>query len=158
MRLQAPWADRWGLPGMPRLLIGAKSPYPAALNWLMEAFVVRAVIAKIVAVFGLILQADNLLEGSWQSRDWPTFVRTWLVTTVGVAVMAFLLPFLMFMLPALLYDLLALVMKTRTIPISFRDSLAFGSRFGGMVGLFFFVSVIPMMYLKQIAGDWKLED
>ncbi len=119
---------------------------------------VQPVLGKIVALFGLIGQADNLLEGTWQSRDWSTFVRTWLVATVGVAAVAFLLPFLMFMLPALIYDALALFMKTRTIPISFRDSMAFGLRFGGMVGLVFFLSAIPMMFFKQVAGDWKLED
>lgn len=124
----------------------------------MEAFVAQAILSKIAMLFGLISQADDLLEGSWQRRDWPTFVRTWLIATVAVAVLAFLMPFVMFMLPALAYDLVALFMKTRTIPISFRETLAFGLRFGGMVGAFFLVSAIPIMLFKQICGDWKPAD
>ncbi len=116
------------------------------------------VLSKLAAAAGLIGQADDLLEGSWQRRDWGTFVSTWLVSSVGVAAAAFVLPFLMFMLPALIYDLLALFMKTRTIPISFRETLNFGLRFGGMVGVFFLVSTIPIMLFKQICGDWKPAD
>jgi hypothetical protein len=152
--------DEAGEPAAPAdeaLLIGSESSYPAVRTSLREEFV-QAVIGKIAVLFGLIGQADDLLEGSWQRGDWPSFVRTWLVSTVGVAVVAFVLPFVMFMLPAMIYDLFALFMKTRTIPISFRESLAFGLRFGGMVGLFFFLSAIPMMYFKQIGGDWHLDD
>lgn len=118
----------------------------------------QAVLGKIVNLFGLIGQTDDLLEGSWQRGDWSSFVRTWLVATVGIAVVAFVLPFVMFMLPALLYDLAALFMKTRSIPISFQETMAFGLRFGGMVGAFFFLSAVPMMYFKQIGGDWHLDD
>ena len=118
----------------------------------------NAVVSKAVALFGLIGQADNLLEGSWQSRDWGSFVRTWLASSVGVAVVGFLLPFVMFMIPAMIYDLVALFMKTRTIPISFNETLAFGLRFGGMAGVFFLISAIPMMMFKQVCGDWKMSD
>lgn len=118
----------------------------------------NAVLSKVAAVFGLIGQADNLLESSWQRRDWGSFVRTWLVSTVAVALIAFVLPFLMFMLPALLYDLVALFMKTRTIPISFQETLNFGLRFGGMVGIFFLLSLIPILLFKQICGDWNAAD
>jgi hypothetical protein len=120
--------------------------------------VANAVISKVVALFGLIGRSDDLLEGTWQRRDWPNFVRAWLIASVGVAVVAFLLPFAMFLLPALIYDALALFMKTRTIPISFRDSLQFGLRFGAMVGGFFLISAIPAMLFKELCGDWKMTD
>lgn len=124
----------------------------------MEEAVANAVLSKIAVVFGLISQADDVLEGSWQRRAWGTFVRTWLASSVAVAVVGFLLPFVLFMIPALVYDLIALFMKTRTIPISFNETLAFGLRFGGMVGLFFLLSAIPMMIFKEVCGDWKLSD
>lgn len=116
------------------------------------------VMSKAVALFGWIGRADDLLEGSWQRRDWPTFVRAWLTAAVGVAVVAFLLPFALFLLPALVYDGLALFMKTRTIPISFHDSLQFGWRFAVMVGGFYLISAIPAMLFKELCGDWKMTD
>ncbi len=118
----------------------------------------NAVLSKVTDWFGLITHADNLLEGSWQQRDWPSFVRTWLIASAGVAIAAFLMPFVMFLLPALIYDGLALFMKTRTLPVSFRDSLQFGLRFGAMVGGFFLISTIPAMLFKQMCGDWKTTD
>ena len=113
------------------------------------------VISKVAALFGWIGWADDLLEGSWQRRDWPTFVRAWLTASAGVAVVAFLLPFVLFLLPALIYDALALFMKTRNIPISFHDSLQFGWRFAAMVGGFYLISAIPAMLFKELCGDWK---
>ncbi len=118
----------------------------------------NAMMSKVAGLFGLIGHADDLLEGSWQQRDWPSFVRTWLIASVGVALVAFLMPFVMFLLPALIYDALALVMKTRSIPISFRDSVQFGLRFAAMVGGFFLISTIPAMLFKQMCGDWKHTD
>jgi hypothetical protein len=154
-------AARSGGRGQTRAELGASQgggkPLFFAKESVMEEVVANAVLSKVAAVFGLIGQADDLLEGSWQRRDWGTFVRTWLATTVGVALVAFVLPFIMFMLPAMIYDLVALFMKTRTIPISFRETLAFGLRFGGMVGAFFLVSAIPIMLFKQFCGDWEPE-
>jgi hypothetical protein len=49
-------------------------------------------------------------------------------------------------------------MKTRTIPISWAETLSFGLRFGGMVGAFFLVSAIPAMLFKQICRDWEMVD
>jgi hypothetical protein len=120
--------------------------------------VANVVASKIADCFGLITHADDLLEGSWLRRDWPSFVRTWLIASVGVAIVAFLMPFVMFLLPALIYDGLALFMKTRALPISFHDSLQFGLRFGAMVGGFFLISTIPAMLFKQMCGDWKMTD
>jgi hypothetical protein len=120
--------------------------------------VANAVMSKVSELFGLVGHADDLLEGSWQKRDWPSVVSTWLIATFGVAVMAFLMPFVMFLLPALIYDGLALFMKTRTIPISFHDSMQFGLRFAAMVGGFFLVSTIPAMLFKQMCGDWNMAD
>jgi hypothetical protein len=141
------------------LLIRAKSTYPFRRRLLaVEEIVANAVLSKIASLFSLIVQADDLLEGSWRRRDWATFVQTWLVASIAVAVIAFLMPFLVFMVPALLYDLVALFMKTRTIPISWTEATSFGLRFGGMVGVFFLVSTIPMMLFKQISGDWEMTD
>lgn len=117
----------------------------------------NAVVSKIVAAFSLIGQADDVLEGSWRRHDWSAFVRVWLVSSVAVTVVGFLLPFIFFMLPALLYDLLALFMKTRTIPISLKETTNFGLSFGGMVGATFLVSAIPIMLFKQVCGDWNLD-
>jgi hypothetical protein len=120
--------------------------------------VANAVVSKVVALFGLIRRADDLLEGSWQRHDWSTFVRAWLIASVGVTLVAFLLPFVMFLLPALIYDVLALFMKTKVFPVSFKDTMNFGLRFGGMVGGFFLISAIPAMLFKQLCGDWKMTD
>lgn len=118
----------------------------------------NAVLSKIAMLFNLIVQADDLLEGSWRRGNWAAFVRTWLIASIAVAVISFLMPFVMFMIPALTYDLLAMFMKTRTIPISWAETLSFGLRFGGMVGAFFLVSAIPAMLFKQICGDWEMVD
>ena len=123
-----------------------------------EDRVLKAIGSKLVQLAGLITHTDDVLEGTWQRHDWPTFIRTWLMASVGVAVVSFLMPFIMFLLPALIYDALALVMKTKSIPISFHDSLQFGWRFGAMVGIFFLVSTIPALFFKQICGDWKMVD
>ena len=117
----------------------------------------NAVVSKIGTAFSLIGQADDVLEGSWRRHDWGAFVRVWLVSSVAVAVVGFLLPFVFFMLPALLYDLLALFMKTRTIPISLKETTNFGLAFGGMVGATFLVSAFPIMFFKQVCGDWNLD-
>jgi hypothetical protein len=117
----------------------------------------NAVLSKIVTLFKLVGQADDVLEGSWRRGDWGTFARTWLVASIAVAVIVFVMPFVLFMLPALAYDLMTLFTKTRTIPISWAETLSFGLRFGGMVGAFFLVSAIPAMLFKQISGDWQLD-
>lgn len=118
----------------------------------------NAVLSRIGSVFGLIGQADNLLEDTWQRRNWGGFARTWFTSAIVVAIAAFLMPFIFFMLPSLIYDLVAIFIKTRSIPVSFRDTFDFGLRFGGMVGAFFLVSAIPLMLFRQICGDWKLQD
>jgi hypothetical protein len=141
------------------LLFRAKSTYPFPRKpHAVEEIVANAVLSKVASLFSLIVQADDLLEGSWRRRDWGTFVQTWVVASVAVAVIAFLMPFLVFMVPALVYDLVALFMKTRTIPISWTEATSFGLRFGGMVGVFFLVSTIPMMLFKQLGGDWEMTD
>ncbi len=114
----------------------------------------NAVISKIAAAFGLIGQADDLLEGSWRRQDWGSFVRAWLLSSAGVAVVGFVLPFVFFMLPAVLFDIVAVFMKTKTLPISWSDTAMFGLRFGGMVGAFFLVTAIPILLFKQFCGDW----
>lgn len=115
-------------------------------------------VSKITALFGLIGEADTLLEQSWQRHSWGGFVRTWLISSVALALTAFVLPFVFFMLPSMIYGVISTFMHTKGSSVSFSETLEFALRFGGVVGGVFLLSAIPAMMFKQMCGDWKMAD
>lgn len=118
----------------------------------------NGVVSKIMTLFGLIGQADTQLEQSWQHQNWGSFARVWLISSVVIALIAFVLPFIFFMLPSMIYDLATTFTHTKIIRVSFPETLDFALRFGGVVGGVFFLTAIPIMLFKQICGDWKMAD
>ena len=41
----------------------------------------------------LMVETDDVLESSWRTRQWVTFIRVWLVTSVAMVAVAFVIPF-----------------------------------------------------------------
>jgi hypothetical protein len=107
-------------------------------------------------MFQLIGEADDLLENSWQQRNWPTFMRVWLLGSLWLTVTAFLMPFIFVYLPGSLWNAVAAVIGAKTFVLLFYDlfwNLALP--FCAMVGLFTLIFTAPVMLLKQISGDFK---
>jgi uncharacterized protein YqhQ len=105
--------------------------------------------------FHLVGQADHLLESSWRERKWGTFIRVWLTTTVGLMVLAFVLPFVFIYLPAFLYNIIPRVFGGKILNVLIFDMWTLGAGLAIMVGLFTLILTMPVMMLKQISGDLR---
>lgn len=114
-------------------------------------------VSKFTRLFGLIGEADTVLEQSWQRHSWGGFVRTWLISSVALALIAFVLPFVFFTLPSIVYGVISTFMHTKGSSISLSETFEFALRFAGIVGGVFFLSAIPIMMFKQMCGDWTAD-
>ena len=115
--------------------------------------------------FQLFGTADDLLLNSWRERNWATFIRLWLMVSVGMTVLSFLMPLVFLYLPSAIYNGVASVIAAlfgstaRLLAISFSDTLwNLAAPFGAMVGSFALAFAVPVMLLKQLSGDFKVSD
>lgn len=55
-------------------------------------------------VFKLLGEADDLLENSWRTRQWATFIRVLLITSVAMVAVTFVSAFILLYIPFLVYN------------------------------------------------------
>jgi hypothetical protein len=110
----------------------------------------------------LMVETDDVLESSWRTRQWVTFIRVWLVTSVAMVVVAFLIPFVFIYIPFFIYNVLvsvgAVIFGGSGKPSgpSFSEiSWTFALPFGVMAGLCTLIFTVPVMMLKQLSGEFK---
>jgi hypothetical protein len=113
-------------------------------------------------LFEFVGEADDLIERAWQERNWATFIRLWLFATFGLAVLAFLTPFIFAYLPASIYNALALIVvpifggTAKTVSLSISElAWTMAIPFCIAVGLFTLVLTVPVMLFKQISGEFS---
>jgi hypothetical protein len=113
-------------------------------------------------IFRLIPETDDLLQNAWRTRNWPSFIRVWLIASVAMAAATFGIAFILLYIPFLVYN----------VPVSI-SALIFGStaKLAGpslgelfstiaaplavMVGLATLIFTVPVMALKQLSGEFK---
>jgi hypothetical protein len=105
--------------------------------------------------FHLVGQADHLLESAWRERKWGTFVRIWLTTTVGLMVLAFVIPFVFIYFPVFLYNIIPRLLGGKILNISLFDVWVIAGPLAVMAGVFTLIFTVPVMMLKQISGDLR---
>lgn len=110
----------------------------------------------------LMVETDDLLESSWRTRQWATFIRVWLVTSVAMVVVAFLIPFVFIYTPFFIYNVLvsvgAVIFGGSAKPSgpSFSElSRTFALPSGVLVGLCSLIFTVPVMMFKQLSGEFK---
>jgi hypothetical protein len=110
----------------------------------------------------LMVETDDLLESSWRTRQWATFIRVWLVTSVTMVVVAFLIPFVFIYTPFFIYNVLvsvgAVIFGGSAKPSgpSFSElSRTFALPSGVLVGLCSLIFTVPVMMFKQLSGEFK---
>jgi hypothetical protein len=106
--------------------------------------------------FQFVVEADNLLELSWQERKRAIFIRIWLESTLWVTVMTFLSPFVFFLIPMWIWNLVALVIGARLVAFSFSETLlTLAMPVSAMVAVSMLIFTVPVMLLKQVSGEFS---
>jgi uncharacterized BrkB/YihY/UPF0761 family membrane protein len=113
-------------------------------------------------MFRLIPETDDLLQNAWRTRNWPSFIRVWLIASVAMVAVTFVMTFILLYIPFLVYN----------VPVSIA-ALIFGgtAKFAGpslgeifsnlaaplsvMIGLVTLIFTVPVMVLKQLSGEFK---
>jgi hypothetical protein len=109
-------------------------------------------------VFQFVVEADNLLELSWQERKRAIFIRIWLESTLWVTVMTFLSPFVFFLIPMWIWNLVALVIGARLVAFSFSETLlTLAMPVSAMVAVSMLIFTVPVMLLKQVSGEFSAQ-
>ena len=103
-------------------------------------------------LFHLIPETDDLLETSWLTRRWGTFVKTWLAATVGVAALMLVVPFLVVPF-VLVLNVVAWIFGSHGITLSFYGLWDFALQFSALAALGALVLTVPVMILKELSGD-----
>ena len=110
----------------------------------------------------LMVETDDLLESSWRTRQWATFIRVWLVTSVAMVVVASLIPFIFIYIPFFIYNVLVSVGavifggSAKLSGPSFSElSRTFALPSGVLVGLCSLIFTAPVMMFKQLSGESK---
>jgi hypothetical protein len=103
-------------------------------------------------VFQLIPYTEDTLQTCWHERRWGTFVKVWLAVTVAMAVLVFVVPFLV--VPAVLViNVVAYVFGSKGITLSIYNLWNFALPFSAMVGLVALSLTVPVMVLKELSGE-----
>jgi hypothetical protein len=111
-------------------------------------------------IFGLIPWADNMIENAWRARNWMTFLKLWLIFTVGIAVVTFLLVFVSgtLYLEGMRVHQLVKVRADTAMSISqfmagqYSGLWNFAVGFTAIAGLGALLTAVPVMLMKQMYG------
>jgi uncharacterized BrkB/YihY/UPF0761 family membrane protein len=113
-------------------------------------------------MFRLIPETDDLLENAWRTRNWPTFIRTWLVSSVAMVVVTFVMTFIMLYVPFLVYNVVVSIVAALFGGGAHLVGPSLGEVFSTlaalsavMVGLVTLIFTVPVMLLKQLSGQFK---
>lgn len=110
-------------------------------------------------IIGLIDKADTLLETSWQKRNWTTFIKTWLMASLGMAVFALVTPPIVLIAAGIIYTIIAVVLGAFGANVKFLtfdySIIGFSVAFSTMMGLLTLIFTVPAMLIKEVSGDFK---
>src|ERR1700730_15472389 len=113
-------------------------------------------------MFRLVPETDDLLQNAWRTRNWPTFIRGWLVSSVARGVAIFVLSFILLYIPFLVYRSLFSISglifggTAHLVGPSLGELFStFAVPFAVAVGLVTVIFTVPVMLLKQLSGEFK---
>lgn len=112
-------------------------------------------------LFRLLRETDELLINAWRTRRWVTFIRVWLIASVAMVAVAFVIPFIFIYIPFSIYNVVAWVIAAifgataKLLATSFSDVFQLALPFGVTVGLVTLIFTPPVMMLKQLSGEFK---
>jgi hypothetical protein len=113
-------------------------------------------------MFRLIPETDDLLQNAWRTRNWPTFIRAWLISSVAMAAVTFVMTFILLYIPFLVYNALVSISAlifggtAHLVGPSLGELFStFAVPFAVVVGLVTLILTVPVMLLKQLSGEFK---
>ena len=113
-------------------------------------------------MFRLIGETEDLLINAWRTRKWATFIRVWLLASVAMVPVTFVMTFILLYIPFLVYNALISVAAlifggTPTLVGPSLDTVfsTLAVPFAVMVGLLTLIFTVPVMMLKQLSGEFK---
>ena len=113
-------------------------------------------------MFRLIPETDDLLQNAWRTRNWPTFIRAWLISSVAMAAVTFVMTFILLYIPFLVYNALVSILAlifggtAHLVGPSLGELFStFAVPFVVVVGLVTLIFTVPVMLLKQLSGEFK---
>ena len=117
---------------------------------------------QMLRMFRLIGETEDLLINAWRTRKWATFIRVWLLASVAMVPVTFVMTFILLYIPFLVYNALIsvaalIVGSTPTLVGPSLDALfsTVAVPFAVMVGLLTLICTVPVMLLKQLSGEFK---
>jgi uncharacterized BrkB/YihY/UPF0761 family membrane protein len=117
---------------------------------------------QMLRIFRLIPETDELLQNAWRTRKWATFIRVWLLASVAMVPVTFVMTFILLYIPFLVYNVLISVAAlifggTPTLVGPSLDVLfsTVAVPLAVMVGLLTLILTAPVMMLKQLSGEFK---
>jgi uncharacterized BrkB/YihY/UPF0761 family membrane protein len=112
-------------------------------------------------IFRLIPQTDDLLQNAWRTRNWPSFIRGWLIASVAMVAATFVMTFILLYIPFLVYNvpvsISALIFggTAKGVGPSLGEVFSMAAPLAVMVGLVILIFTVPVMVLKQLSGEFK---
>jgi len=111
---------------------------------------------------GLSLGQCTALSATGPGQIAPTFIRTWLVSSVAMVVVTFVMTFIMLYVPFLVYNVVVSIVAALFGGGAHLVGPSLGEVFSTlaalsavMVGLVTLIFTVPVMLLKQLSGQFK---
>ena len=116
---------------------------------------------QMLRIFRLIPETDDLLQNAWRTRKWATFIRVWLLASVAMVPVTFVMTFILLYIPFLVYNVLISVAAlifggtAKGVGPSLGEVFSMAAPLAVMVGLVTLIFTVPVMMLKQLSGEFK---